>query len=350
LAALKRSFSMLAMQYGNGTAAASAAWRRLPLDLLPTFEAAARHLSFTAAAAELFLTQSAVSRQVQQLEQALDVQLFERKHRGLVLTEPGRLLQRTVTDCLERLADTSARIRSAQAPRQLAITCTPGFASFWLIPRLARFTAGHRDIDVRISATLEVLDLKRSDIDVAIRFVPRGTGRGPMLFAEEVQPLCAPALLQDAERPLKTPADLRHHTLLTVDLPQGMPTMDWEPWLELMGVPAIEPASTLRFTRYAEAVAAAIAGQGIVIGRLPLMADMVQDGRLVAPFRGKAASRRAYFVEVADRANGNPHAAEFAQWLVQEASAAAAPAEPPRRRPRKASFPAVDQGNSRPRP
>lgn len=338
------------MKSRNGSTAAAPALRRLPLDLLPTFDAAARHLSFTAAAEELFLTQSAVSRQVQQLEQALEVALFERKHRGLVLTEAGRLMQRTVTDCLERLADASARIRAAQAPRQLAITCTPGFASFWLIPRLARFTAAHRGIDVRISATLEVLDLKRSDIDVAIRFVPRASGHGPMLFAEEVQPLCAPALLHDAERPLKTPADLRHHTLLTVDLPQSTPTLDWEPWLELMGVSAIEPASTLRFTRYAEAVAAAVAGQGIVIGRLPLMADMVQDGRLVAPFRGKATSKRAYFVEMAERANGNPHAAEFAQWLVQEASAAAAPpAEAPRRRPRRPLFPAGDQGNSRPR-
>ncbi|MEJ7688571.1 MAG: LysR family transcriptional regulator, partial [Variovorax sp.] len=143
-----------------------------PLELLRSFEAAARTLSFTQAAGELSLTQSAVSRQIQQLEASLGVLLFERRHRALALTEPGRVLQRAVVESLERLRDATARLRAAPVPRQVAITCTPGFASLWLIPRLARFTATHPLVDVRLSATLDVLDLERSRIDVAVRFVP----------------------------------------------------------------------------------------------------------------------------------------------------------------------------------
>src|SRR5947207_7365345 len=140
----------------------------LALDLLRSFEAAARHLSFTRAASELFLTQSAVSRQIQQVEASLGVPLFERRHRSLELTEAGRIMQPAVVDCLERLRDATTRVRAASATRHVAITCTPGFASLWLIPRLARFTQQHPAVDVRISATSEILDLQRHQVDVAV--------------------------------------------------------------------------------------------------------------------------------------------------------------------------------------
>ncbi len=297
--------------------------RRLRLDLLHTFEAAARLLSFTDAGKELFLSQSAVSRQIQQLERGLGVALYERGHRRLALTEAGRIMQRAVNDSLERLRDAAARVQPAPALRQVAITCTPGFASFWLIPRLTRFTAGRPQVDVRISATLQVIDLERSQIDLAIRFAPSATAKGPLLFEEEVQPLCSPDLLHDRRRPLKTPADLEHHTLLTVDMPPGEPpTVDWEPWLQVIGLDGVRSANTVRFTLYAEAVAAACAGQGVVIGRLPLLAQLVREGKLVAPFRGRAASRRGYYVEVAPHAAANPLARDFAQWLVAEAEQA----------------------------
>lgn len=133
--------------------------------------------------------------------------------------------------------------------------------------------------------------------------------------------MCSPVLLADPARPLRVAADLRHHTLLTLDLPEAPPTVDWEPWLQLMGVDAVQPSSTVRFTRYSEAVEAAVAGQGIVIGRLPLLAGLLRDGRLVAPFRTPAASRRGYFVEQPARAAGNPHAQDFVRWLVAEAAA-----------------------------
>jgi len=297
--------------------------RRLRLDLLPTFEAAARHLSFTAAAQELFLTQSAVSRQIQQLEESLGVLLYERRHRALALTEAGRILQRAVNDRPERPHDAVAQVQATTAPRQVALTCTPGFASFWLIPRLARFTAARPGVDVRISATLELLDLERGQLDLAVRFAPSSRAAGPVLFEEEVQPLCSPRLLRDPARPLRTPADLERHTLLTVDMPPGEPpTSDWEPWLRLIGLDRVRTANTLRFTLYADAVAAACAGQGVVIGRLPLLSSLVREGKLVAPFRSAAASRRGYFISLSGRGERNPDAQEFVQWVLAEAEQA----------------------------
>jgi LysR family glycine cleavage system transcriptional activator len=296
---------------------------QLRLDLLPAFEAAARTLSFTRAAQELFLTQSAVSRQIQQLEQSLQTPLFERRHRALALTDAGRVMQRAVHDSLERLRDAAARLRATTGPRQVSITCTPGFASLWLIPRLSRFTGAHPQVDVRISATLEILDLARSGVDVAVRFVPSSAGQGPALFEEEVQPLCAPSLLAERRRPLKKPADLSRHTLLAVDMPQGEAlTVDWEPWFQVMGVEGLQMANSVRFTHYADAVSAAIAGQGVVIGRLPLLAELLRAGKLVAPFKGRAATRRGYFVSLAPHAAGNPDANDFVNWLFAEAERA----------------------------
>ncbi|WP_432729213.1 LysR substrate-binding domain-containing protein [Variovorax sp. W6] len=291
-----------------------------PLELLRSFEAAARRLSFTLAATELHLTQSAVSRQIQQLEASLGVLLFERRHRALSLTEAGGVLQRAVTDSLERLRDATARVRASSAPRQVAITTTPGFASIWLIPKLARFTGSHPQVDVRVSATLDVLDLESSRIDLAVRFVPIGRGIGPALFEESVIPLCSPQVAAS----LRQLSDFSKLTLLTVEYPDHSeaPTADWEPWLKVMGLEDLRMKSTLRFTQYADAVSAAVAGQGVVIGRLPLLSELVRDGRLVAPLGEGAASHRGYFIEMSRRAAGNRDAQEFAQWLRDEAEAA----------------------------
>ncbi|RZL87219.1 MAG: LysR family transcriptional regulator [Variovorax sp.] len=291
-----------------------------PLELLRSFEAAARTLSFTQAAEELFLTQSAVSRQIQQLESAVGVLLFERRHRALALTEAGYVLQRAVVESLERLRDATARLRATPGLRQVAITCTPGFASFWLIPRLARFTADHPLVDVRLSAKLEVLDLERHRLDIAVRFVPIERGSGPALFEESVIPLCAPQVAAS----LRVPADLVEHTLLTIDAPQygDPPTIDWEPWLQVMGLTELRMKATLRFTQYTDAVGAAVAGQGVVIGRMPLLRELVESGRLVAPFGEGAASHRGYFIETSRRAATNPDAQDFVRWLRAEAEAA----------------------------
>ncbi len=301
-----------------------------PLQLLYSFEAAARTLSFTLAATELFLTQSAVSRQIQQIETSLGTALFERRHRALALTEAGKLLYRAVSDCMERLRDATAAVRATQATRQVAITTTPGFASLWLIPRLARFTASHPSVDVRISATLEVLDLQRSGIDVSVRLTTISQGVGSPLFEEQVLPVCAPQLLKNRALPLKKPADLAKHTLLAIDMPQGQSlTIDWEPWFKVMGLPQMRMKNTLRFSQYSDVVAAAVAGQGVAIGRLPLLDALLRDGRLVAPFSG-AASRFGYFVNMAPRAAGNTDAQDFVRWLLAEAELAKTPDATPR--------------------
>lgn len=298
-----------------------------PLELLRSFDAAARNLSFTLAARELFLTQSAVSRQIQQMEAALGVPLFERGHRALALTDAGQTMHRAIVDCLERLRDATALARTATQMRLVSVTMTPGFASLWLIPRLVRFTANHPQVDVRISATLEVQDLDRSQLDMAVRFCPTVQGVGPPLFEELVMPVCSPQLLANRANPLKKPADLANHTLLAVDTPQGMAlTGDWEPWLSVMGLPEVRTKNTLRFTQYADVVAAAVAGQGVAIGRFPLLKELLRDKRLVTPFKGVAASQRGYFVALGSRAANNPDAQDFARWLRAEGQLANAQA------------------------
>src|ERR1700756_1741344 len=145
-------------------------YRLPPLGCFQGFEAAARNLSFTKAAGELVITQSAVSRQIKALEDYLGVALFERQPRSLVLTDSGQTLYRVATDVLERLQSATDRLKGESRTRQLAVTTTTGFASLWLIPRLRRFTSLHPDIDVRISATIEMLNLERSLIDLAVRY------------------------------------------------------------------------------------------------------------------------------------------------------------------------------------
>jgi LysR family glycine cleavage system transcriptional activator len=325
LPVLKRWFGIDCMPLPNAKSLSSpyAAPSRAdlpPLDLLRSFEAAARHLSFTLAAEELFLTQSAVSRQIQQVEAHLGVPLFERRHRALALTDAGHLMHRAVVDSLERLRDATARVRATTTLRQVAMTCTNGFASLWLIPRLSRFTATHPAVDVRISATMDVLDLDRSQVDLAVRFVPTREGVGAPLFEEAVQPVCAPGLVTEGPHPLKKPADLIHHTLLAVDMPQAMAlTVDWEPWIHAMGLGELRMKNTMRFTQYPDAVSAAVAGQGVVIGRLPLLAELLRDGRLVAPFGGGAVSERGYYLMMGERGARNPDAQDFVNWLRAEA-------------------------------
>jgi len=300
-----------------------------PLDLLRGFEAAARHLSFTKAAQELFLTQSAISRQVQALEDALGVPLFQRRHRALLLTDAGQLLQQTVARHLKELRDTVARITD-EPMRMLTVTTLVTFASLWLIPRLAHFRRLYPGIDVRIAANNDILDLERDRIDVAIRYVaPERAPPGSVkLFGEEVVPMCAPALLKDKARPLREPADLVHHVLLHDDPENSRyqaQYLQWDIWLQAMGLADLEPAGSVRFSHYDQMIQAALDGEGVALGRLPLMSKQIKEGRLVAPFekarsRGRGTvSTRAYFVVTAPHAAGRPEVKAFLGWLLEEA-------------------------------
>jgi DNA-binding transcriptional LysR family regulator len=287
------------------------------------FEAAARTLSFTKAAEELYITQSAVSRQIKALEDSLGLKLFERRPRSLVLTEDGQALYRIAADVLDRLQTATDRLRVETRARQLSITTTTGFASLWLIPRLRRFTALHPDVDVRISATTEALNLERSLIDLAIRYckpemAPEGATR---LFGEEMIPVCSPTLVRDKARPLKRPQDLVQHTLLHFDY-AGAETMyiDWGTWLTALGVGELKFAGALHFSQYEQMIQAAISGQGVALGRQPLVSDLIESGALVAPFKQTLVGSRAYFIIESRVSAGKPQVREFAQWLLAEAS------------------------------
>jgi len=185
-----------------------------PLDLLASFEAAARHLSFTHAGAERFITQSAMSRQIRTLEDDLGVALFRRHHRALSLTEHGLRLQATCTAVLAQLRSAVSDIRAPSQREVLALTTTPGLAALWLIPRLPAFTRAHPGIDVRLDASFERRNLRADGFDLAIRYARVDTAEGQPMFRETVQPVCSPQLLRRGGPPLKTPQDLRFHTLL----------------------------------------------------------------------------------------------------------------------------------------
>lgn len=289
-----------------------------PLNFIEGFESTARNLSFTRAAAELFLTQSAVSRQVKALEDDLGVQLFERHARDLRLTPEGETLYQTVADVLRRIDDTRQRIRGRAEERTFTITTSPGFASLWLIPRLAGYTRDNPKVDVRISASSQILDLERSGIELAIRY-GGPTSAGSKLFGEEVFPVCSPALLRDTKRPLATPADLKHHVLLHYDDPtRSTPVLDWSTWLQSVGLPNLQPAGALHFSPYDQIVLAAVDGQGVALGRSPLIKRFVREGKLHAPFSAKLVAARAYYVIAAKDSERNPDVKSFVSWLHAE--------------------------------
>lgn len=296
-----------------------------PLNLLASFEAAARHLSFTRAAAERFVTQSAMSRQMRALEEELGVALFSRQHRALALTADG---QRLLTACTAALGTLRGAVRDIRAPNRrevLALTTTPGFAALWLIPRLTAFTRAHPGIDVRLDATLENRTLGDDGFDLAIRYAKvAGAGTGVQLFNESMLPVCSPRLAAELALPLKRPADLAGHTLLHIVMDSdvgGLP-MEWQAWFGSWGLAELQPAALLSFTSYAEAIAAAVAGQGVALGRRPLVDALLAGGQLLSPFEGELASPRAYQLMVAPAARARPAVRAFEQWLLAQAAAA----------------------------
>jgi DNA-binding transcriptional LysR family regulator len=296
---------------------------RLPsLDLLKGFEAAARLLSFTKAGEELYLSQSAVSRQIQDLESQLGVALFQRRHRALALTEDGQALYAASAQVLATMRAVTDRLRAGRGRQTLAVTTTQSFASLWLIPRLAGFTRTHADLDVRISAETRVLDLERDGLDLAIRHGPASLV-GPnavRLFGERVFPVCSPKLMKDSKRPLREPADLRNHVLLQYDDPEGRhPWMNWKTWLEIERLVDLRPAGSLVFSGYEQIIPAAIAGHGVALGRSPLVREAMSSGELVAPFKRSADPARAYFAIVSKNSEGRPEVADFVNWLKEEA-------------------------------
>ena len=292
-----------------------------PLELLVAFEAAARHLSFTRAGDEIALTQSAVSRQIQALEERLGVALFRRLHRALVLTEEGRVFQQATTEALATIDRASRALKGDGAARPVIVSTTAGFAGLWLIPRLTSFVAANPGIDVRISTGTALANFERDGVDVAIRYrsvdlLPAGA---VPLFGETVTPVCSPRLLRSA--PLRELADLAGHTLLRMEPDGSNQLQDWSLWLHAMHLTALKPAAVLHFSSYDQLIHAALAGQGVALGKLPLIDRLLKTKKLVAPFADTVASPKGYCMLVAPGAARRPEIAAFTGWLAAEARA-----------------------------
>jgi DNA-binding transcriptional LysR family regulator len=321
-----------------------------PLEFLRGFEAAARHLSFTRAAAELFLTQSAISRQIQALEGFVGVALFERRHKALALTPAGEAFHRSVAQALDVVRDATRRLKETRAGHVLTVTTTVSFAALWLVPRLARFRKEHPGVDVRIAATFEVLDMEREGIDLAIRdcALAKAPPGAQFLVGEQLAPVCSPDYLREAKRekrPLARAADLRHHVLLNLhDAPRRWPWLTWPAWAEAMGVHEdLRPASTLTFDQYDQVVQAALHGQGIALGRMSIVGQYVRSKQLIPLLGTEQRLARGYHAVYARGEEDRPEARAFVDWIRKEISrdlATPHPGEAPRAasspRPRRA--------------
>lgn len=293
---------------------------RLSLDLLRGFRAAALHLSFTRAARELSVTQSAISREVRTLEEQVGQPLFHRINRALQLTQAGEELFRAADEALA-LVDAAAE-RIAGPGRTLAVTTTTALASLWLVPRLPQFTRRHAGIDVRIVASNELLDLERERLDIAIRYLLPGAdiAGGEHLVDYRQFPVCSPALARDPARPLRSPADLAQHVLLDFEtVLYGRAWYDWQRWSSAVKLRRSRTAGLMRFSHYDQVVQAALEGGGVAIGKTPHLTRLLREGRLVAPFgREWVAELGSFDLVFAPGAAGRSDIAAFVAWLRGE--------------------------------
>lgn len=297
--------------------------RRRPIALAPLrgFEAAARHLSFTLAAQELNLTQSAVSRQIAALERQLGKALFVRRIRALELTAAGTRLQQAVRQTLAAVDQCVDEIRGAGAGRRVTLSTYPSFASLWLAPRLAQFQREHPGIEIRLDASDRLVDLQAEDVDLAIRGQPAGPlPPGATLLVEDiVAPVLSPRLLP--AKPLRSPAELARWPLLVLDPGvRGGEGLNWERWFEFAGAGRVEPtAGRLVFSFVDQTVQAAIRGQGVALVRSPFLQDGIASGDLVMPFPAlRMHSGYCHLLLRHPQAARRVQVAAFLDWLLDQ--------------------------------
>ncbi|MEZ5644690.1 MAG: LysR substrate-binding domain-containing protein [Burkholderiaceae bacterium] len=303
---------------------------------LRAFEAVARHLNFRAAAEELSLTQSAVSRQIQALEDEVGATLFLRHTRAVELTSAGAILLRAGSVALERIDAAVRQIRQSAGRRSVAISTWASFASMWLIPRLEAFQREHPDIDIRIDATDVAVDLSTADVDLALRYAaPENIIAGATrLFGEQLTPVASPWLLK--EHPIGRLEDLAGVTLIEAGdahRSRHLESLTWQRWLDRFA-PApshtesarhrnkarLSPQRWLYFTYANQIVQAALTGQGVALARLPLVAESLANGDLVEPLpRTRLDSPLAYWLVLAPRQHQRPEVRAFCDWLLREA-------------------------------
>ena len=297
--------------------------RRLPpLNALRAFEAAARHMNFSRAADELSVTPGAVSQQIQNLEEYIGSPLFKRTPKGLLLTDAAQTALPALREAFDRLAEAASLLTAAEEGRRLTVSAAPSFAAKWLVPRLGRFEAAHPEIDVWLSAGLELVDFTSGEVDLAIRY---GSGRYPglevsRLLGETVSPVTSPRLLE--ENPLNELADLAGHVLLHDGSPDADDSCpDWAMWLAARGVKGVDGARGPRFNQSSLVIEAAVNGRGVALAKQTLAQADLDAGRLVQPFNIETAVDFAYYI-VHPKAKGRLRQVRaFVAWLQQEAEA-----------------------------
>ncbi len=291
---------------------------------LRAFVAVARHLNFRAAAEELALTQSAVSRQIQALEDEVGVPLFLRHTRAVEMSAAGAQLLRAVTPALERVDAAVRTIRQSAGRKSVSISTWASFASMWLIPRLEAFQSEHPDIDIRIDATDTSVDLDTSDVDLALRYcVPtKAPAHAHRLFGEQLTPVASPWLLKSGAR-LRSAKDLAQFALVEAGdahRTQHMEWLTWQRWLAAQGLHRFEPKRWLYFNYAHQIAQAALTGQGVALARMPLVADSLANGDLVEVLPGtRLDSPLAYWLIVGPRNDNRPEIKAFCDWLLAQA-------------------------------
>jgi LysR family glycine cleavage system transcriptional activator len=302
-----------------------------PLNALRAFVASARHLSFSRAAEELFVTPAAVSQQVKLLEDHLGHVLFRRTNRALLLTDEGQALLPGLGEAFAQIHEALARLETLDDTGVLTVSMAPSFAAKWLVPRLERFQALHPDIDVRVTASMNLVTFADDGVDCAIRY---GLGQYPGLVVEKlldesVVPVCSPSLRRDGAA---GPADLlRDLTLLHDDSPEqdaSCPT--WRMWLKAAGIAGIDAARGLHFNQASLVLEAAIAGRGAALAKSRLAAEDLRAGRLVRLFDVSQPVAFGYYFVCPPAKAPQRKVALFRDWILAEAQGArdAAPGEP----------------------
>lgn len=293
------------------------------LSLLHTFEAVARRQSFTAAADELCITQSAVSRQIKVLESDLSRKLFIRKHRSIELSPDGQLLFQAITRGLDEIAGCINALRAASEAPQITVAASVAFAYFWLMPRLERFSARHPDIDLRVLAADQMFDLRQSDVDVAVLYGD-GNWKGVTahkLFGERVYPICSAAYLEHHPE-LRRATDLLDQTLLHLDGGGNIwGAVDWQILLADQGVSGQPLRRGIRLNSYPMVLQGAEAGHGVALGWSYITDPMLADGRLVCPVDAPFETKNSYYIGSSQTRENDPEIAKFLQWIRDEVAA-----------------------------
>ncbi|KAA1195250.1 transcriptional regulator GcvA [Photorhabdus heterorhabditis] len=288
-----------------------------PLNALRVFDAAARHLSFTKAAEELFVTQAAVSHQMKSLEDFLGLKLFRRRNRSLLLTEEGQSYYLDIKEIFTSINEATRKLQARSAKGALTVSLSPSFAIQWLVPRLSGFNLAYPGIDVRIQAVDREEDKLADDVDVAI-FYGRGNWPGlrtDRLYAEYLLPVCSPTLLT-GENPLKTPADLARHTLL-----HDSSRRDWLAYVRQLEMQQqINVQQGPIFSHSAMVIQAAVHGQGVALANNVMARTEIDAGRLVCPFNDVLVSKNAFYLVCHDSQAEVGKIAAFRQWVLAQAA------------------------------